>query len=289
MPRRKRHEEHENLERWLISYADFITLLFAFFVVMYAVSSVNEGKYRVLSDTLMEAFHTPPKSLQPIQVGNREGVSGPPSTLKSKSDKITQGSKPSAIDRLRASAQNSGLQHLATDFQSAFQPLIDKDLINIKKTDLWVEIEINTSLLFVSGRADVEDEAKPVLNKLAKILRKYPNYIQVEGYTDNLPISTLAYPSNWELSAARAASVVHLFMEDGVQPDRMAAIGYGEYRPIASNATPQGRRKNRRVDVVVLAANNARRALDIDRAPPRQEPPAAPPGNTGTAPAGGAQ
>lgn len=254
MSRKKRHEEHVNLERWLISYADFITLLFAFFVVMYSISSVNEGKYRVLSDTLVSAFNKSPKTLQPIQVG-QDGISGEPSIL---DPERATGGQASPMDLFQ---QSNNLAAIENDFQQALMPLIEKDLIDIKRDENWVEIEINTSLLYASGSADLEDEALPILQRLAEILQRYPNTIQVEGFTDNLPINTYIYPSNWELSAARAASVVHLFMNEGVEPDRMAAIGYGEYRPIADNATPEGRRKNRRVVLVIMSDNTVRRTL----------------------------
>jgi len=257
MRRKKRQDEHVNLERWLISYADFITLLFAFFVVMYSISSVNEGKYRVLSDTLVTAFNQNPKALKPIQVG-QEGVSG--DLVIVKPDRPTGQTSP--LDLFQESQPQSNLAEIQTDFQQALSPLIEQDLIDIKREENWVEIEINTSLLFASASAQLESEAKPVLQRLAGILQRYPNTIQVEGFTDNLPINTISYPSNWELSAARAASVVHLFMNEGVEPDRMAAIGYGEYRPIADNATPEGRRKNRRVVLVILAENALRRNLE---------------------------
>lgn len=261
MPRKRRHEEHENLERWLVSYADFITLLFAFFVVMYAISSVNEGKYRVLSDTLTEAFNKQPDTLEPIYESD-PAPSGEPSILESTTATLGE---PSVIELLQQTARDNSLGQIADDFEKALLPLIDDELIEITRDDLWVEIELNTSLLFASGTSELEDEAIPVLNRMAQLLKRYPNIIQVEGFTDNLPINTYLYPSNWELSAARAASVVHVFMNSGVEPGRMSAIGYGEYRPVADNATAVGRNKNRRVVLVILADNQARRALDITR------------------------
>jgi chemotaxis protein MotB len=129
-----------------------------------------------------------------------------------------------------------------------------------------VEVEINTSLLYSSGSAELEDEAIPVLRDLAGILQRYPNQIQVEGFTDNLPINNYIFPSNWELSAARAAGVVHLFMRSGVQPDRMSAIGFGEFRPIADNISPEGRRKNRRVVLVIMSQKMDRRSIGGGRA-----------------------
>jgi chemotaxis protein MotB len=271
MPRRKRQEEHVNLERWLVSYADFITLLFAFFVVMYAISSVNEGKYRVLSDTLNSAFQSQPRTLQPVQIGE-DGISGDPSILQP--DRATSG-QPSPIDLQQPeNGQAEGgpsevadnLNEIAGNFEKALSPLIEKDLINITQNDDWVEVEINSSLLYSSGSAELEDEAVPVLRSLAGILQRYPNQIQVEGFTDNLPISTYLFPSNWELSAARAAGVVHLFMRSGVQPDRMSAIGFGEFRPIADNLSAEGRRKNRRVVLVIMSQKTDRRSIGGGRA-----------------------
>lgn len=249
MRRRKKQEEEENLERWLVSYADFITLLFAFFVVMYSISSVNEGKYRVLSDTLIQAFKNPPRSIQPIQAGDDMAVG-----------------KPSPLSKDKGAPSAAGaLETLASEFKFSFQNLIDQNLINVNRGKYWVEIEINNSILYPSGSAQLSEGAIPVLDKLAEILNRYPNPLQVEGFTDNVPIQNSRFPSNWELSAARAASVVRLFQEDGVAPDRMAAIGYGEFRPVATNATPEGRTRNRRVAIVVLADEKARRLLDARR------------------------
>ena len=261
MARKRKQLQHENLERWLISYADFITLLFAFFVVMYAVSSVNEGKYRVLSDTLVAAFNEQPKSMQPINIPNASET-GDPSVLVQ--PEKPSGAPSSIIDMPNAGTSDPTLGEIADDAEKQLQPMIDKDLIKITRNDDWIEIEINTSLLFDIGSAELEDDALPTLRHIAETLKRYPNTIQVEGFTDNLPINNQLYPSNWELSAARAASVVHLFTNEGVQPERMAAIGYGEYRPVADNTTTEGRRRNRRVVLVI-------RKDDRDRLPQDRE------------------
>ncbi len=265
MARKRKQMEHENLERWMISYADFITLLFAFFVVMYAISSVNEGKYRVLSDTLVQAFNEQPKALQPIELPNSKVVGDPSALIKP--DNPSSGPQ-SLVDLPKTGTNDATLGEIADDFEKQLQPMIDKDLINITRNDNWIEIEINTSLLFDIGSAELEDDAIPVLRRLAATLKRYPNPIQVEGFTDNLPISNQLYPSNWELSAARAASVVHLFMNADVQPERMAAIGYGEYRPIADNATVEGRRKNRRVVLVIRKDDRGKRPQDREQVDP---------------------
>ena len=120
-----------------------------------------------------------------------------------------------------------------------------------------MEVEIKTSILFPSGSAILQPEALPILSEIADILKDFPNPIHVEGFTDSVPINTVAFPSNWELSAGRAASVVHLFTKDGVEPRRMAAIGLGEYRPIADNATAEGRNKNRRVVLLIMESASA--------------------------------
>lgn len=251
--RKKKHEEHVNLERWLVSYADFITLLFAFFVVMYAISSVNEGKYRVLSDTLNEVFQSRPSSTTPIEFDN--ALSDQP-RMAEDPDFIDL-PVPESVDNL--TADNPELDTLSEEITKTVQPLIDDDLINIKKTDFWLEIDIKSSILFRSGEAQLSEDAEDVLATIASLLKTYPNDIQVEGFTDNVPIKTRHFPSNWELSSSRAASVVHLFEEEGIEPKRLQAIGYGEHRPIADNATAAGRNNNRRVNLVVLGQGDVRR------------------------------
>ena len=251
--RKKKPEEHVNLERWLVSYADFITLLFAFFVVMYAISSVNEGKYRVLSDTLTEVFQTRPSSPTPIEFDN--ALSNQP-RLSEDPDFIDL-PVPESDDIL--TPDNPELDTLSEEISQMVQPLIDDDLINIKKTDFWLEIDIKSSILFKSGDSKLSEDAEDILATIAALIKEYPNDVQVEGFTDNVPINTTKFPSNWELSSSRAASVVHLFEEEGVAPKRLQAIGYGEHRPKADNNTAQGRNANRRVNLVILGQGDARR------------------------------
>ena len=249
--RRVRNEDSDNVDRWLVSYADFITLLFAFFVVMYAISSVNEGKYRVLSDTMVDAFKTPPKSELLIQIGE-------PIKKKIPADTSQGIPKPIRTEPSPAEKQTREMRKIALTIQDDLQPLIDSKQIKVNFNQHWVEVEINTAILYSSGSAELEDEAYNPLEKLAGVIQTLPNYIDVEGHTDNLPISTAVFPSNWELSAARAASVVHLFTKNGVDPEKLSAIGYGEHHPIASNDTVQGRRQNRRVRVLILVDKDAR-------------------------------
>jgi chemotaxis protein MotB len=256
MRRKGRHEEHENLERWLVSYADFITLLFAFFVVMYSISSVNEGKYKVLSETLNTAFSTTTKQLgyiertaDPIQLGTiTQSVDGAelpivPDKRPSSPDVVDTGGGGSAGE------DKAQLQGVADRIERELAPYIQDDVIQLKRHDSWIEVEMKSGLLFPSGRADLSVEVTPMLEKLSDIFKSVQNTIQVEGHTDNKPINTREFPSNWELSAARAASVVHQLMRNGIEPHRMAAIGYGEHHPIQSNDTEDGRYRNRRVTI----------------------------------------
>ena len=261
MARKKKKEEHINHERWLVSYADFITLLFAFFVVMYSISSVNEGKYRVLSDSISSAFDPSERGL-PIKFSNPLKAPIVSRSVQTSSDTAdsTQSRNPSAYDRVEASAQDKvTLKKIASSVEKGLAPLIDKNLVKINKNDLWIEIEIKSSILYPSGSAKLQSQAVPVLRQVAKIISEFDNQIQVEGFTDNIPIDTDEFRSNWELSAARAASVVHLFSRNSVKPQRMSAVGYAEFKPIAKNDTAKGRRKNRRVKIVVLSDAIARR------------------------------
>lgn len=250
--RRKRWEqEDERHDRWLVSYADFITLLFAFFVVMYSISFINEGKYRVLSDSISLAFD-PRKENLDIRINQPDRLPDPvPLAIRRSLSGYSQ--KTPARDE-----DTKELHSIASQVKQDLTDLIDQDLVIIKQKDLWLEVEIKSSILFSSGSATPATSADPVLRKIAGILEAYDNQVQVEGFTDNVPITNNVYPSNWELSAARAASVVHLFTQSGVEPARLSAVGYGEFKPIASNATEQGRAQNRRVNIIILSDSIAR-------------------------------
>lgn len=256
--RQLRDEGHVSHERWLVSYADFITLLFAFFVVMYSISSINDGKYRVLSSTLTEAFLTDATTMEPIQVGELtrtlEPVAGDHVTPDlSPAEPVQQEKpKPEEVPAIKARP----LEAVKNDLSEALEGYISKDLVEVTQTDRGIEVEMKSKMLFDSGSARLAPEAVKVLRNVANILSPIKNLIQVEGHTDTVPIRTLMFPSNWELSAARAASVVHLFAKIGVGPKRMAAIGYGEYRPVVGNHLAEGRQKNRRVSLIVMAQAN---------------------------------
>jgi chemotaxis protein MotB len=258
MARKKKHEDHVNHEAWAIPYGDLVTLLFALFTVMYAMSSVNEGKFRVLSDAMIAAFNGNPKSMRPLNIGEPEPGKGgekpligitPTALIKIKSqDTVTPIPKPPSAD------VPGSLIRMEREVQDAMRALIDAKLITVKRENMWLEIEINTDILFSSGSGAFSSSAEPVLDKLADVLKPFPNPIRVEGHTDDRPIHTAAFPSNWELSATRAASVVHQFTKQGIDPLRLEIVGFGEFHPRQANSSAEGRNANRRVAVLVLEA-----------------------------------
>lgn len=237
--RRRTIQEETNTDRWLVSYADFITLLFAFFVVMYSISSINVGKYRVLSDAMTTAFN--PKLGVEIQPGSQLGVSVQRAP-------IALGAE--------GQAARKALEDTAMKIKQDMKDLIEQGKITVKGNEKWLEVEINSSILFASAQAKLSPQAKQILSQLSANFRNAPNPLYVSGYTDNIPINTVKYASNWELSAARAASVVRLFAEQGIDPQRMGAIGFGQYRPIVANDSPQNRQRNRRVVIRMLVGDD---------------------------------
>lgn len=268
MTRRKKRnrEDITNHDRWMVSYADFVTLLFAFFVVMYALSSVNEGKYKVLSNSIGDAFSkndqqgdvtdpiqigSPPTILQPIPLDN-------PTTVEV--EKRRELSEEILKER-------RNLSQVSDQFEGVLAPFIDDKLVSVKRNDYWIELEMNSEMLFLSGEAELSKKAIPVLKKISEVINALPNVINVEGHTDNIPIDNMKFRSNWDLSSARATSVVHELIQDGISPIRLSAIGYGEFHPVGDNKAEDGRFKNRRVVLVLMSQAFARYgANDEERA-----------------------
>lgn len=239
MIRRRRysdyHQSKTSHERWLVSYADFITLLFAFFVVMYSVSQVSERKYQVLSETLSSIF----EGKVPVDSAVKELVERYPLDDKGQ----IQGLSPE-INLVETKV-------LAESIQQSLVHLVDPSEATVSATESWVQIEVNANLLFDSGSAAPSREARIIFDSIAQSLIPYENGVEVSGFTDNIPINTPVYSSNWELSAARASSIVRLLEGAGVAADRLSAVGHGENHPIASNDTTEGRSQNRRVVVKI--------------------------------------
>ncbi len=259
MSKRKHIEDPINHERWLVSYADFITLLFAFFVVMYSLSSLNEGKYRVMSNSVLVAFgkfKSTSEIAQPNSptlgpgpgAGPGNGVgSGPGPGL----SEIRRKPISSTVESLRQEREKmTGLAH---GILNALAPLIRQGKVRVTQTSRGVTIDINASVLFALGDAKLTPQSSEALAAVASVLAGDNHDIQVEGFTDNLPIKSAQFPSNWELSAMRAGSVVRLFMDSGIAESRLTAIGQAAKQPVGSNDTPEGRARNRRVNITILA------------------------------------
>ena len=247
MARRKQRgeHEHENLERWLVSYADFITLLFAFFVVMYSISAVNEGKYRVLSHALGEAFgRGVPVVVIQQQSPLQHSVRGGPA-------QVVQQTPPSPTPRQAVEAE--AMKQVAKTLTSTLDPLVQQGVVRVSQTSKGVDIEINASLLFASGDATLSPDSRRALQAIARVLKDQRYDLEVDGYTDDQPIKSKFYPSNWELSAVRAGSVARELGDDGIPDDRLKVVGYGSNQPLSPNDTPEGRARNRRVEIMVLA------------------------------------
>jgi chemotaxis protein MotB len=239
MARRVRYKEQDNHDRWLISYADFITLLFAFFVVMYAISSVNESKYQMFSASLTSAFGN--------QIVKPEAI-----VPTSEEDLLLK----SLVDRRNAKLaeqQQEAMQDIAKKINQVMSALIKNGQVSVMQTNRGVAVEINASALFNQGDAILQGGAINTLAEVAEVLKQVDLAIEVEGHTDNIPINTQQFPSNWELSSARASSVVRLFIGHGLAPRYLKAIGSSANYPVTSNDTAEGRARNRRITVTILS------------------------------------
>ncbi len=232
MRRKAKADKPQNHERWLITYADLITLLLVFFIVLYAGSQEDSRKFAVLAQSLRAAFN-------PIAVDGRGG-----------SSPVFTGS---------GSTNGGGSQQELEDFQriaALLQSVAEErglaDRIDLRLEEDRIVIGLGSDLLFASGSAQVRPSAEPLLAAVAAALRDKPNAIRVEGHTDDVPISTAEFPSNWELSAARATAVARHLIAAGLSAGRVEAAAYADTRPRADNRTPEGRAANRRAEIVVL-------------------------------------
>lgn len=220
--------------RWLLTYADLITLLMAFFVVMYAMSNVDKKKYETLSTSLKQALH----------------VGGSADSLVA--DRLGQAHMQSLLPADIQTAENTEFQKIIDKVKNPSTPEEMGSVLFIID-ERGLVISFMDTLLFDLGRADLRSNALPVLDRVATAIKGSTILVRVEGHTDNLPIATLQYPSNWELSAARAITVTRYFItRHAIEPRRLSATGYGEHRPLMENSTAENRNRNRRVDIVVL-------------------------------------
>jgi len=224
--RRKADEEHENVERWMVSYADFVTLLFCFFTAMYAISNVDNNKLGKFVRSMREAFNASPSNTKAFSVIEDIPLIRP-------------------LDMATEARVKDEMAGLISE---------SKGGIEIKRDERGVIISMMDKFLFESGSAQLKESSRAVVDAAASALKKFPNMIRIEGHTDNVQISNREFRSNWQLSSIRAINVAEYFINvKGISPERISATGYAEYKPIAPNDTPEGRAKNRRVDIVILS------------------------------------
>jgi chemotaxis protein MotB len=256
MARKEEHEAPENAERWLLSYADFITLLMVFFVVMYSMSRVDQDKFAVLAESLSGAMGggsvamgdgtvvVPVKDLTPEQI-----------------DQILE-ENPETAEDLEAAILEAALEKEKSQL-SAMQIQLQEYLaernlqndVTIEIDDRGLVVSLNASILFDSGSAVIHPAVKDTLKQVGEIMNRMPNYIRVEGHTDNVPINTAQFRNNWALSVIRATNVVDIFIDQsGIEPRKLVASGYGEFKPKGDNNTAEGRSLNRRVDIILLSS-----------------------------------
>ncbi len=227
----------------MVSYADFITLLFAFFVVMYAISSVNEGKYRVFGASLMEAFGSHEQAKPETMVPLSENEIFLKSIVERRNAKLAE----------RVRKQQEIMQRIAKNLNQAMAPLVTSGQVSVSETSRGVVLEINASALFNQGDAELQSNSVKTLSEVANILGQGDQAIEIEGHTDDVPIKTPRFPSNWELSSARASSVARLFIEHGIASGRLTVVGSAANHPVAPNDTPEGRAHNRRMTVTLMS------------------------------------
>jgi chemotaxis protein MotB len=257
-PRRKRSRGHSNHERWLVSYADFITLLFAFFVVLYASSQVDQRKVGKLAMAIQIAF----QDLGVFPASTTEIPLDPNEPMPFNTVQAIQNVKHNAElrrivsppdDTLSGSEQEADISTLQSELRDALRNEIALHEVAMHRESDGLVISLREFGFFDSGSATIKSESLSALNRIASILAIRTYRLRIEGHTDNIPIHNALIASNWELSTARASAIVRvLILDHHFPPDRLAAAGYAQYHPIASNLTPQGRAQNRRVDIVVL-------------------------------------
>jgi len=257
MSRRKKHAEHVNHERWLVSYADFITLLFAFFVVMFAASNTDKKKAGQIAHAVQVAFHelavfSPTGKVVPLF--DEGGLTS--------DTKNVIGSAATAFDaaQIVATIKKEGegdgeMGEIKKQLQTTLVQELDNGSVRMTVDGRGLTISLSEAGFFDPGSAVMQARGIDAVNRIALTLLPLQNNIRVEGHTDNTPIHTAQFPSNWELSTARATHVLqHLIAKSRIPPERLSAIGYGEYRPVAENNTAPGRAANRRVDLVVIGS-----------------------------------
>lgn len=243
MRRRKTEEKKENRERWLITYADLITLLMIFFIMLYTMAKVDTKKFAAISQSLKEAIGA--GQVQKIDIVQLN--SGTSAVLLNPTGALPENKGGDAI------LQDPKLKEAKKNLDKQLEGLVQQNNAQVITDERGIVIRVASKSLFSSGSADVLQDAQRELLKIAAILEPLENQIRVEGFTDSQPINSPKYPSNWELSGARAFNVLKFIISNSkIPPDRIAAVGYGEYRPVNKDNKSSDRPEDRRVDIVVL-------------------------------------
>lgn len=258
MALKREPEKHPNHERWLVSYGDFITLLFAVFVVLYAMGQSDKKKVEEVMQAIQQSFGmTSASSNAPkVNVISSQAITVIPS-LKPEIKVAPIGRTRSGQAKMRAEEKDFRQIKSAVEAFLVKQGAQNKVTLEISRRGLIVSLK--EAGFFNSGQATIKPEAYELVNTIAEVMTHYNNPLRIEGHTDNIPISTAQFPSNWELSTARATNgLKYLLKNFDVDPNKISATGYAEFRPIADNAAPEGRAKNRRVDIVMLSGEAER-------------------------------
>lgn len=251
MRRKHRPEEPLHYDRWLVSYADFITLLFAFFVVLYASSQVDKAKAAKLASSIQAAFRDVGVESTPEEISPLTELQVPPEASERSIDlgHFVQPVKSSTA----ADEETKSLSEAETQLKKVLSPEIEQHIVDIKSTREGVVVSLREVGFYESGSAKLRASSKAAVDRLAGVLQQRKEALRIEGHTDNVPIHTSLFDSNWELSTARAADFVKVLIQNyNLAPARLSAAGFAEYRPVAGNDTADGRAHNRRLDVVIL-------------------------------------
>lgn len=250
--------DKSDTERWLVSYADYMTLLFALFVVLYSMATMEKEQFKKLQDTISKVFiEATDKQETGIQGQSVQPDIHPQSDFELYGSALEQATGPTLLadnarlEQIDSTKLGSPLVSTQKEINRALRTLVDSGLAKVTLDDDWLTIELSSGLLFSSGSANSTSSASAVMAELTAILKQTNNFMRVRGYTDSVPIHTEQFPSNWELSVARAASIVRLLEELGVASERMAIEGYGQYAPFADNTTALGRSQNRKVVIAL--------------------------------------
>ena len=244
-----------HLDRWLVSYADFITLLFAFFVVMYSISSVNEAKYKLFSDSIRYALTLSPgpnASFSPSSPTVIQLNSGRQQTILL--NQVLVDKRTAELGKQQRKIEEN-MKRLAASLRKVMEPLILDDKVQISVNKRGVVVDISATTLFASADATLQPSSIPVLRAVADILGKEEEPIEVEGHTDDIPIATPQFPSNWELSSVRASSVARVLMESGIPEQRLSVVGLASNMPLVPNTSASNRSRNRRVSITIASPN----------------------------------